>query len=309
MKRLVILNPSSKFGKAAQAFYRMHPNLQERLGQLEVYETSAPLDATERVRAALKAGDFDQILVAGGDGSINECVNGYFEDGRLLSGDVPLAVINLGTGGDFFRTIQSHSPAYEEALIENKFRLVDVGRISQENRPDPQYFINIASFGMGGEVVRNLKNSGFQKGTIAFYYHTINVLSRYRAPNVKIRLKQPDGQWIEFEEDIINFFVCNGQYNGGGMNWAPEGSVEDGAFDIVVVQSTSKLNLVLKSHLVYQGKIKDFPGTRFFRATEVVAEPRQPISTEIDGEISKYDSDKRFEIRFDLLPKQLPLVL
>ncbi len=309
MKRLVILNPHSKFGKAARQYYRMHPNLQERMGKLEVYETRAPLDATARVRAALKGEDVQQILVAGGDGSINECVNGYFENGKILSQKVPLAVINLGTGGDFYRSIKNHSPAYEEAIIENKFRLVDCGTIVQENRPDIQYFINIASFGMGGEVVRSLKSSGFQKGTVAFFYHTLKILKSFKAPGVKVRMLQPDGKWIEMEEKLLNFFVCNGQFNGGGMNWAPAGSVEDGAFDVVALTDAGKMNLILKSHRIYGGKIDKFPGARQFHATEVIVAPLRPVSLEIDGEISKYDTDKRFQLHFKILPKIFPLVL
>lgn len=309
MKRLVILNPNSKFGKAAKQYYRMQPSLQERMGKLEVYLTRAPLDATDRVRAALKSDDFDQILVAGGDGSINECVNGYFENGKILSQKVPLAVINLGTGGDFFRSLKSHSPAYEEAIVENKFRLVDCGTVRQENREEAQYFINIASFGMGGEVVRNLKNSGFQKGTAAFFYHTLRTLLKFKAPAAKIRFKNETGAWQELEGEFLNFFVCNGQYNGGGMNWAPEGSIEDGVFDIVALADAGKSNLIVKSGKIYKGKIKEFPGASLYRGTEVIAEPLRPVSLEIDGEISKYDTDKRFQLHFQILPKTFPLVL
>ena len=105
MKRIVILNPKSRHGASRVAFEKMRPKLESHLGQFDIYFTSAPKDCTRKVREILQKKEYDQILIAGGDGSVNEAVNGYFDKGHLIQTEIPIGVINLGTGGDFMKTL------------------------------------------------------------------------------------------------------------------------------------------------------------------------------------------------------------
>lgn len=304
MKRIVILNPGSKAGRAARVFREMREGLESRLGRLEVYETSGPMDATERVRTALKSKQFDQIIVAGGDGTINEAVNGYFENGKVLSAKVPLGIMNLGTGGDFHKTVRQLSPLYDVALKENKFRLVDTGLVHYEGQR--RAFINIASAGVAGQIMHSLKSSSFQWGSPAYFYHTLKSLALFSPIKTKVRYKEPGGSFAEFETVLLNFFACNGRYNGGGMNWAPGAGIEDGLFDVVVLGDVSKAQLVIQSPRVYAGRISEFPGTRQFRATEITLQCQGLVQGEADGEV--YESG-RGELRYEILPRSIPLVL
>lgn len=304
MKRLIVLNPQSKAGRGGRVFRDMREALEKRLGRVELYETTGPMDASVRVREALKKKQFDQLIIAGGDGTINEAVNGYFEDGKVLSRKVPLGVLNLGTGGDFHKTVSQLSPLYDVALKENQFRMADCGLVHFDGQS--RAFINIASAGVAGQIMHSLKSSSFQWGSPAYLYHTLKSLALYQPKKTKIQYAGPGGSSGEFQTTLLNFFACNGRFNGGGMNWAPGAGIDDGVFDVVVIGDVSKAQLVIQSPKVYAGRISEFPGTRQFRATEIKLSCEGLIQGEADGEV--FESAKG-ELRYQILPGAIPLVL
>ncbi|MCC6275605.1 MAG: hypothetical protein IT569_07095 [Leptospiraceae bacterium] len=309
MKRIVILNPKSRHGLARKAFENRKPELIRDLGELEIYYTAGPKDCTEKVRSILLKKEYDQILIAGGDGSVNEAVNGYFQNGKLIKTKIPIGIINLGTGGDFIKAIKKRTKNYRQALIDNSYKLIDCGVTALDKAKDPIYFINITSIGMGGEVNRQLKESSFQMGIAAYFYHTLSVLYKYDPPKCKIRYKSPDGNWNEFEAGLTNLFVCNSEYNGGGMWWAPKANLEDGIFDVVLVPDVSKLKLVATSHKVYTGKASTMPGVKEFQATEIIVSPERTVSQEIDGEVREIDFLKKHDFYFKIIPKSIPVIM
>lgn len=298
MKRLVILNPRSRNGRAERDFSRM--GCEKWLGQFDLYRTSRKGDATDRVREALQKGECDQILVAGGDGSINEAARGYWGDGRVIEREIPLGVINLGTGGDFHKTLQKSSSDYREALIENRKELVDSGRVDGEG------FLNIASVGMAGEMLRRLKNSRFQAGAAAYLFHTLSTLVSFRPRVATIKWEDDSGRDHSKSVDLFNLFACNGCFSGGGMQWAPGASLTDGLLRVTLVSGTKKLPLALESRKVYAGRIEEYPGTECFAAKKVTVKCEDGFSAERDGEIIETEST---ELRFEILEKAFPLVL
>lgn len=306
-RRLLILNPTSGHGKALQTFDRVQAVLREVLGDYEIHFTRGPGDATNRVRAALKDRAHRQIVVAGGDGTIHEAMNGYFDKGKSLSLDIPLGVINLGTGGDFYKTIRSMSPDYAASLYRNQFRLVDCGEAIMRPMGFTRYFINIASAGIAGEVLRNLKASSFQRGQAAFFYHTVRTFAKYEPARVRVTFTDVEGNFHDFEERIVNVFICNGKFNGGGMKWAPYGNLEDGAFQLVVVKRASKLRMVLEARKVYKGDLESMQGVSQWETAQVTLQPVDNVSVELDGEIPPIDSPRSIEFR--VMPQALPIVL
>ncbi|MBI39334.1 MAG: hypothetical protein CMF59_07025 [Leptospiraceae bacterium] len=305
MKRLIILNPKSRAGNARAAFRELEPELRKNLGDYELYETTGPLDASARVRVALKENRFGQIIVAGGDGSINEAVNGYFENGKVTNQKIPLGVISMGTGSDFIKTLREVSAVYDVALQKNTFRLVDVGQVQTEK--DHRYFINIASAGIAGKIMESLKSSRFQHGSPAYYFHTVKSLFLYNPETVKLSYEDDHGHLHTKELKLLNFFACNGRFNGGGMNWAPSADLEDGVFNGLIVGDVSKTRMVMASSRVYAGHIDDFPGATQFRARRMTLESKKKILGEADGEV--YGSDAPGRVDYEIIPSCFPLVL
>lgn len=298
MKRLVILNPKSRNGRARRDFEKL--DCERWLGNYELFLTRCPGDATERVREALLHGEHDQILVAGGDGSVNEAARGYWRDGEVVEKGIPLGVINLGTGGDFYKTLLKTNPHYFDALAANRFSLVDAGRVAGTE------FLNISSIGMAGEMLRRLKSSRFQAGAMGYFYHTIQTLIRFQQPEVEIEWENSDGEKEQRTANLFNLFACNGCYSGGGMQWAPGASLTDGLLGVTIVSGTRKLPLVLHSGKVYSGKLEEYPGTETFAARSVVVRSKYPLSLETDGEVCENESA---EVNFEIVPKVFPLIL
>ncbi|MCB1169316.1 MAG: hypothetical protein KDK25_03225 [Leptospiraceae bacterium] len=305
MNRLIILNPKSRAGNARSAFKALEPELRKKLGKFELYETTGPMDASARVRKALKNKEVSQVIVAGGDGSINEAVNGYFEDGKLLSSKIPLGVISMGTGSDFIKTLRQLSAVYDVALQKNTYRHVDVGLLSTES--EKRYFINIASAGIAGRIMQSLKSSKFQHGSPAYYYHTLKSLFLYNPEMARLTYEDPDGKEHSEEVRLLNFFACNGRFNGGGMNWAPSASLEDGLFEGLLIGGVSKTRMVVASSRVYAGQIEGFPGATLFRARRMTLESKKKIEGEADGEV--YSADAPGRVDYEILPSCFPLVL
>lgn len=308
MKRVIILNPSSRHGAAQRMFESQRTHWEHLLGEFELYLTTGPGDATTKVAALLREGGTDQILVAGGDGSINEACRGYWHNGILASSAIPLGIINLGTGGDFHRTVRSASADYEQALAENWTRLVDAVQVTAEDgiiHP----FLNIASVGLGGDMLRSLKASRFQSGAPAYFYHTLKTLARYRSGPARVALTGSDGTTDTHEVDLMNFFVCNGRFSGGGMQWAPDAKLDSGELRITLVEGPRKWPLVAHSRKVYAGRIAAFPGAHTFRARTIRVTSASPISLETDGEIIDQAAGIGHEFLFQVIPCAFPLVL
>lgn len=303
MRRLVILNPMGRNGKAAKVFAGLEAGLRKRWGEFEVYRTKGPGDASKKVRSIIKEGAIDQIIAAGGDGTVNEVVNGYFEDGELLTGEIPLGIINLGTGGDFFKTVQECSADYDLSLAENRSAKIDVGIVHFGGAS--HHFLNISSAGLAGDMLRRLKKSKFQAGAVAYFYHTINTLLRYDPVSIQLDTVALDGSFESREIDLINLFVCNGKYSGGGMKWAPESELQSGHFTLTLISGRQKLPLITHSPKLYAGRVAEFPGAEQWEAKEVMLKPKARISAEADGEVL----DGEGEIRFTVEPGVFPLVL
>ncbi|MCE9596730.1 MAG: hypothetical protein K8S54_02075 [Spirochaetia bacterium] len=303
MKRIVILNPASRGGKGESLFLQLKPELLSKLGSFDVYKTTERLDATHQVRKLLQRGNVEQILVAGGDGTVNEVVNGYFENGKVINDKVGIGIINLGSGGDFSRALRQMSPDYETALVENRIKKADCGKLTIGDRVI--HFMNIASAGVAGDIMFNRENSSFRVGTIAYLYHTLYSLIAYRAKPMQLKWIDPSGASKTMDVSPLNFFACNGRFNGAGMNWAPTATLDDGLFNIVLIAGVSKLQLVLKSNLVYAGRVAEFPGIVQFQTSEIQIGSKFKVKGEADGEI--YESSAG-QLTYSIVPRAIPLV-
>lgn len=309
MKRLVILNPKSRHGEAEREFAKRRAGWEAMLGPFELYPTRGPGDATEKVRSVLREGSFDQIIAAGGDGTVNEVFSGYWKGDRITSVSVPLGIINLGTGGDFFRTVRATSGDYDTALAANRFRPVDAGLLFAAPGAAPRPFLNIASAGMAAEMLRGLKASRFQAGAAGYFYHTLKTLLRYRPCVVSVDYVDAVGTAGHLETELVNLFACNGRCSGGGMEWAPGASLDDGLLRLTLVTGTRKWPLIRHSAKVYQGRVAELPGAKFLAVRELTVTCAGALGFEIDGEILAETASTETMARFEVRAGAFPLVL
>jgi diacylglycerol kinase (ATP) len=274
-----IVNPAAGGGAISLA-----GRIEMQLPGLAVRVTRGAGHATELTRELLRAG-YDCILAIGGDGTVNEIVNGFFDGGSPIDSGAAVAVLPLGTGGDFRRSLGIRS--LEDAVQAVRRwhpRLIDIGRLTyldprgiQRNR----YFANVVSFGMGGEVAVRAKGR-FRAlgGKAAFFLAALGALTSYRAKSVEIEL---DGVAVG-THTILNIAIGNGRYHGGGMHVCPNAVLDDGRLDVTVIDSLSLFELIRDRAALYSDNIYLHPKTRGHRAAQVRARSHERVAVEADGE-------------------------
>ena len=282
---LVVVNPASAGGRTLRRWPRTAELLSALGFDFDVHFTRAPDDATAVVRAALREG-VRRIVAVGGDGTINEVVNGFFDDdGSALGARAALAVVPSATGGDFRRTAHIPMAPFESTrlLSDGAPRHVDVGRIDFDDGSH-RHFINIADCGIGGEVVarvnRNRHKGGGVRGSAVFFWESMAALVTFAGREVRVTL---DGE--EMERAVQSVVVANGRYFGGGMRIAPDALLDDGLFDVVIVAAMSRARAITSMPSLYRGSHVGRPGVELRRARVVRVEHRdRPLLFDVEGE-------------------------
>jgi YegS/Rv2252/BmrU family lipid kinase len=310
MSAFAVVNPRSASGRTGHDWAGIERGLREIYPALNVGFTSRRAEATSLVRRALNEGH-TEIIAVGGDGTINEAVNGFFGPEGALAPDAVFAFVTSGTGGDFRKSFGLEAGPWEalKHLKTARIKCVDVGRVSclsNDGLPVTRYFINVASFGLSGVIVDSVNRARIAKlfgGSFAFAFHSAMAMLRYNDRTVRLRV---DSGYDEIDR-ISTVAVANARYFGGGMKIAPNAITDDGAFDVIVMGGVPKLQAVKDLQLIYTGEHLKLPGVRVVRGRRVVAAPvaethGQPVLIETDGE-----SAGRLPATFDILPAALNL--
>jgi YegS/Rv2252/BmrU family lipid kinase len=281
----VILNPASAGGRTLRRWPATMLALKAAGVPFEVHRTTGPGDATHAVRAALQGGR--RIIVAvGGDGTLNEVVNGFFDSaGGPIGGDAMLGLLPSGTGGDFRRAvgIPSDIDAAARLIAVGSVRRIDAGRIEFAGG-ERRFFINIADCGMGGEVVARVNRSTYKgggaRGSAIFLGTSLATLLRYVSRTARIDI---DGTVIE--RDVRSVVIANGRYFGGGMHVAPNAVFDDGQFDVIVIGETGRTRALTGIPSLYRGRHLNRREVEVYRARTVqVTCDGEPMLFDVEGD-------------------------
>lgn len=285
------MNPASANGSTRKAW----PGIVRRAARAglpgDAWVSSRPGEIGEFAERAAREGA-ELVVVIGGDGTINEAVNG------LVCVDEPpeLAVIARGTGDDFVRT---HGiPTSVERAIEvartGSARAVDAGRVAYRNRDGSQgthHFANVGSVGMSGAVARRANStSKALGGRLTFFYALTREFLVWRNTQVSVEVgaETRHGRM----HDVV---VANGGYHGGAMKLAPDARPDDGVFDVVLIGDVSKLDFLTTAPKLYSGRHIGHPKVEVLRGARVDVDASVPLPLETDGEVLG-TTPARFEI-------------
>lgn len=284
-KIVFVVNPHSGNGKTGREWPRIGRLAAEILGPFETCLTRGPGEATTLTSRCLREGA-DMIVCVGGDGTLNEVINGFFDADALIRKGAVLGFIPNGTGCDFARTFPAPSgirPALQTIKAAST-RTIDLGRIRFRNHQGgttSRYFHNIASFGLGGEVVERVNRTSKALGPfVTFIWGTLLSLFSYKKKGVTICVD--DGK--KFTKDIFHIAVANGRYQGGGMLVAPDAVMDDGLFHITVIGAMSLPLVLLRLPKLYNGKIKSIPQVSVTTGKKVSLSSEEQVLFDIDGE-------------------------
>ena len=295
IKTVFLVNPAAENGAAG----RRWPELAHEAASLglqgDTRFSERPGHLTELAREA--AADADLLVAVGGDGTVNEVVNG------IAGLDVELALIPRGTGGDFVRTfgIPGKLDRAVEVALRGRTRAIDLGRgryRSWAGEDEESYFANIASAGMSGAIAkRTNETSKALGGKVSYAWATVAVFSRWRSDEVRVRV---DG--TEQAGRMHDVIVANGRYLGGGMKMVPEAEPDDGLLDVLLIGDLTKRDLLLTMPKTYRGKHLPHPKATLLRGTTVEIDAPEPLPVELDGE-----QPGTTPVCFEIVPRALRL--
>jgi diacylglycerol kinase (ATP) len=305
MKTFVVVNPAAAGGGAGKHWPKISRELRDALGSFDSALTTKAGEATLLVRNAVANGA-KSIIAVGGDGTINEAINGLCDGENAPASDVSFGFVMYGTGGDFRRSfeIPKGVSAAIERLKAGQTKTIDLGRLRYTNVQGAQslrWFNNIASFGFSGEVVRAVNAARYSKllgGKFSFLWNSFLELRKYQGCKVDIVV---DGKTIP--ENICTVAVCNGRFFGGGMMMAPNAALDDGSFDVVVVRQDPPLT-IFDMRLLYSGKHLAHPNVTVYRGSRIEAKPlsNAPIYLDVEGE-----APGSLPATFEVVPRALRL--
>lgn len=289
----VIVNPFSARGKTAQRWDLIKDAIKFYYKEFKYIFTEQPQQATEIARSLLKDG-FDLIIGVGGDGTLNEITNGYFHTAdpigskapQAINEDASLGIIPSGTGSDFIRfmKIPREFAQSVERIKNSPSKKIDVGKIVFEGKDGAihKYFINVADFGLGAEVINTLsKTPSSKRGPLHYYIGLLQTLKNYRSKSVKIVIDDVE----EIGGRYVIGAVANGSIFGGGMVIAPDAQPDDGYFDLVLVEHMNTPEIICQSPRLYSGSIHKSKKVLIKKVKKLRVTSDEPVNIEYDGEL------------------------
>lgn len=251
--------------------------------------TTCPGEAGNVTREALKAGT-TRIVSVGGDGTLSEVVNGYFDEcGRAINSAAAIGLLPSGTGSDFRRSLGlTNRGDWIQRLKSSETRLLDAARAEFQDLDGAsasRTFINVSSFGLGGDVSRLVNRwrdslPQWIGGRARFAAAAIAALGRYRNVAVSLSL---DAREMKINSNLI--VVANGRFAGGGMMLAPHAELDDGLLDVIVTNNASRLDVIRELPRIQRGAHLNNSKVTEMRAREVTINSDEPMAIDLDGEM------------------------
>ncbi|KPV52997.1 diacylglycerol kinase [Kouleothrix aurantiaca] len=302
-KLLIILNPWAGRGNAGRHRAELEAALRQSGVDYELAVTSGRGGATDLARQGAERG-YERIVAVGGDGTINEVVNGI-KQAEAAGGPRPrMGIIPLGTGSDFIKmldgVVANDIRGGVQRALGERTRAVDIGRIYVDTMP-PRYFINALGMGFDAQVaVESLKLTHL-KGFVVYIVAVLRALTRYKAHPMSVEY---DGQ--QRDGRLLFASVANARCQGGGFWLTPEAIIDDGVFDLCLVDNMRMDQIVRAVPLVMKGTHTRLKQVWIGRARSVMVRCPAAMPVATDGEVV---STSAREVRVELLPAGLEVLI
>lgn len=296
MTGAIILNGISR--KKKKFYAEIHPALSEKF-LIQIFETQYKGHAIALASEAVSQ-KFDFILAAGGDGTLNQVINGMMSlrQEAILP---PLGLIPLGTGNDFARTCELKPNAAQIiGLLEaGNPKPTDVGKLicSDVNGKETlRYFLNCCSLGMGPEVVQLLETSSRKYGPTHTYIKAIiTTFFKQRPPHISCR----SGDW-SFDGKVRVLGVANAKSFGRAVYLAPDAVLDDSLLNVFVARDVPTIKFLLYLYLL-KAKIKLKNKSTVYREVKSIAiSSHENCAIETEGELAGY-----LPAKVDVMPKMI----
>ncbi len=274
LHHVFIVNPKAGKGRALLMVEKIHARFKESSETYEIKITEAPGHGEALARQMALENKKLRLYSVGGDGTLNEIVNG------LAGTDTELGIIPCGSGNDTVRSLYTVTDPVQliDLLPSSPSTTVDMGKVNDK------YFLNIASIGFDAEVVlksRLFRRSPLISGSMAYILGVLATLIRLKKYKLRIAYKELPVK----EKDVLLAIFANGSYYGGGMKSAPGAKMDDGLLDFYEVEALPRLKIFRFFPLFQKGKHETMKEVTILRGTQVIIESDQPFPMNMDGEI------------------------
>ena len=288
----IVANPISGQGRAMHHRHEIEAVLRRHGIEFDFTISERPGHAIELVAQAV-AGGCRRVLAVGGDGTLNECANGLFRQTAVPADEVVLGVMPIGTGNDWARShgIPKDYAEVAALMAAGTARLHDAG-VATFGDGSVRHFVNVAGLGFDAHVVESLPDRTL--GPLAYLVGLAKGLMSYDAVSLGLTFA---GRRIDTRAFVLFFAI--GRYCGSGMNVAPLAEVDDGLFDITLVQALSRWEVLKSLRRLFDGTLLTHPKVIALRETAAAVEAG-PVPVEADGELIGHAP-----VRFSTLPRAL----
>jgi len=288
-KYKLIINKAARRGKTRSTILRTIQAFRKKGVLFDVEYTKGPRDAGRIAKEAL--GDFDVIIAVGGDGTVNEVVQG------MVHTDKPLGIIPAGTGNDLIKSlgIPKRISKAIDVIFRGKTNVIDLGRMNET------YFANGLGIGLDATVNMETRNVKHCKWGLALYFMAfLRTVRTYSSVHLKIRM---NGKTLD--RDALLLSVGNGTTVGGGFRLTPHAKLDDGLLDITIIDPLPLSALFWHLPKVFTGGICKTRFTTTATTDHVLVESSQALPIHIDGEAAYLD-EKTYSIA--VIPRALTVI-
>ena len=280
----VILNPHAGGGKGAHDKIKIGQLLKDSGLQFRLSISEYPRHAIEIARE-LVAGGATHLIVAGGDGTLNEVVNGIFLAENKSQQEITLGMLPVGTGNDWIKTfgIPDHYQQAIDLIKANNTVKQDVGEITcqMEGQTTKRYFVNIAGFGFDALVAKNA-NILKAKGITGIRVYIQSLLSGYLNYNSSASQLTIDGAVLN--ANLFSASIGLGKFNGGGMMQVPEANPLQGLFHVTVIRKIGIWGILSNFKGLYSGQFIHDRRVSSHTGKVIEIQSVVPLPGEADGE-------------------------
>lgn len=286
-KWLVVVNPNAGSRKGEKDWPKIEDLLKQKGFSFESFFTQNRNHAIKLTAQKITEG-FRKVIVVGGDGTLNEVVNGVYLQEACKAEDIILAMIPVGTGNDWCRMYEIPKKYAKAIKVIRKGHLFtqDVGFIkyNDSDGEHERYFINVSGMGYDALVAQKT-NKSKDKGRGSSFSYFLNIFTGlYQYKSTPFRIEVDGSEVYKGRVLSMNIGIC--KYNGGGMMQLPNAIPDDGLLDVTIIKGVSKLNIFKHVTKLYDGSLVKLKFVLTFRGKEcrIISRPRGSAYLEADGE-------------------------
>jgi diacylglycerol kinase (ATP) len=277
-----VVNPAAANGSTGRRWPEIARRAADAGLQGETLVSSRPGDVADLTAQAARGGA-RLVVAVGGDGTVNEAVNGLLRTGG--GGGVELAVLSRGTGTDFAHSLRipTNLDRAIEVAKDGITRAVDVGHASYrawDGTPEESHFANFAGAGISGAIARRANSSSKALGgRVSFIWATIAVFARWRSAQIEVAVDD-----VRRSGPMLEVLAMNGEYTAGGMWATPGAQPDDGVLDVLLIGDFTKTEFVVTFPKIYRGRHLGHPKIERLRGRRVSVDAPTPLPIALDGE-------------------------